>query len=352
MKINKALLHAALELPVQISSSRNSIRRLLLNGEHGALTIEANDGDQSCLVTVKAEGSLPPICVSPSTFQNAVAWSAEEIELNLGDHDVDTLIFKSGRRTLRIATAEVSDFPHMAPATQQAALPPDVLAKSLRRMKFFVAENSDRYVLKSAHVVGTAGSLYCESTSGAQFSACKESVICSDFDVLIPSNFKDTVAEALRQPAATLFMDEKWLTVTHDSGNYTCKLSEGVFPQTEKVVYGPAKLVGIIDRKEWVDEFLCIKSIRDESEAMMVRVSMEFSEKECVITTAGKTPYTQTIDGNFTPAHCFVNAITFIDCLRAFDEPAKIRFEIPEEGSAIRLEDAGYVIMTCQLRAE
>lgn len=347
MKINKSKLLKALEQPARIVGNRTRhLLGILISAKNGQFVIEATDLDQSCMIFVECDGDLDPICVSLSVFHVAVSFSVDEIEIN----QVGAVLeYRSGQIGVKIQTTAADIFPRIKYDGKLVILPADELARGIRSCKFFADKNADRQVLMAAHVVGSANLLQCESSRGSQISVKQASVICGDFNILIPSAFIHAVADALDNQGAELLVGESALTIQYPGGCYNCKLAEGTFPNTDPIMFGEREMIGIIDRNQWTDTFRCLKAIRDESEALMVRTELRFEDKQCTVTAVGTTPYKRVIEGNFKPEVMFVNAITFLECLTAFPEDALLKFESPAVAKAVRLEHEGYVVMTCRL---
>ena len=218
---------------------------------------------------------------------------------------------------------------------------------------FCAEESSHRFVLKSVHVIGSATSLRCESGNGYQFALFNSvSAICADFDILIPSTFASLVAGALAMKGAELMLSENMLTVSHSSGSYTCKLADGKFPDTGIATSSRKSTIGMISGDEWVQSFKCIKMIRDHGEDILVRSSVVFGEKECVISNSGNVPYSQTIDGKFNACDISINALSFLKCLSAFDGKSTLKLDVLTSFNGVMVSNGDLCVMDSQLVKE
>lgn len=349
MKIAKDKLLAALVEPVRITQSKagRGVAFLLIGASGGFMEIEANDGDQSCLVRVECDGDLDPTCIQPLRLQAAVAFASESIEIE----SLDTaLAYKSGRRSMRIPKLDSSQFTRMAAQGALLVAPTAEMAKGIRRSKFSAEESSHRYIMKCIRLSGAPTALRIESGNGIDLAYNEAALICSDFDIMVPSAFASSITLALEKPGAEILLAESTVTVKHQFGHYTCKLMEGVYPNMRPIFDQKRREVGMISRDEWVDAFRAVKMVGSDNASVLIDVRLEFSEKECRIVIAGDSDFMQTVDGNFVPQSFRVNGAGFLNCLNGFDEGATIKMSVAEECQATVLEDGDFHLATCQLR--
>jgi len=349
MNVQKLNLLRALEQPIRISQSKmgRSSNRLLISAANGVMSIEANDGDQSCLSKVDVEGDLEPSCVSASVMASAASFGSDVI--SMVKSAAGSILCKSGSWSLKIKTMPSEEFQNLVGGGTLIVLPADALAEGIRKSSFFAAESSHRDVLKSVHVATSATRMKCESSRGHQISQHVSDVICGDSNFLIPSQFATSVADTLEKESAELLISNGLITVNHKNGRYTCRKMEGQYPNVEVVMGGTLFNIGSIDRDEWVDAFRCIKSLRGDGEALISRCRVEFKDVECLIEAVGGSDYSRSITGKFSPCEFFLNAISFVECLTTFPPKSTINIKILTDCRAVLIELGGYKVVTCQL---
>lgn len=108
----------------------------------------------------------------------------------------------------------------------------------------------------------------------------------------------------------------------------------------------------MMDRDGLLDVFTAIKHLRSADE-MGVACQMEFTEKACQIRSLGSSPLEQSIEGNFSPSLCCVNAVAMCACLGVFKEGEAVAFGIVQSGgNGVVIQAGGLRVFSAQVLAK
>lgn len=346
MQLNKSKLAAALVLPTRILGGRSTrVGRLLLEGFNSVFSIEAYGDDQFCRMVVDCDGDLPPTQVSPATFNNVVEFCDGEISIT---PEEGKLLVKSGSRVARIPTF-ADQIEKREPSGKPTVMPPEILAAGINCSQFCVPPDHHRPILHGVHVRCTDTLMSVESGDGANFTSFTAGAICGPCEFLLPSTFAHTVVEMLH-PDSVVSLAENLITIHNGMNYYSCKLMDGEYIQTSKILEPECKTVAMISRDEWVAAYRYIKSMRGLGEDLMVRSVAVLKPDSCLIESAGENPCSQTIEGKFEERDLWLNAISFLKCLSLFPEKSTIELGHIAQFDGVSLKDGNLRVITTQLR--
>lgn len=256
MIINSKQLSVALGNLKPLMSARNTLPILScvhIGTDKGRFRIAATNLDEYAIELVDADGELGSVCVN--FWHLSMAVSGKETEITMAKKGVS---IKCGDDETILGTQDATEFPEvmaMKDAKTHGASCPD-LAASIKSVGWAAATDPTRYILNSVYVVSKSKSLEVISTNGRELAISSTPLIGSEFDFVFPSQFVANFVNVLARPGAILSTTENHACVTHDAGQYICKLVDGQYPNYKTVIPEKVKPLGTVS----VEEFLGVIS--------------------------------------------------------------------------------------------
>lgn len=351
MKLKKSDLSSVLSKALKIRQSKADAFGVRLGAANGSLQIDVAGQDESFRAFIPCEGDFTRVAFGMRLLSNAVMLcEGEDIEMSR-PHSDNVVVVKSASRSMQIGFMPATEYAAESP-TKPVVIPVDLLAQGLKVSKFSATSESHRHVLKSVHILADERRLRLESANGYEISVWEEPAICGKVDAIVPVEFVPMLSEMLRCQGAEVMLSENQIGVRHEAGHYFCKLSEGKYPSYSGIDSIKVESVGMLSRDELLGVFTAIKHLRS-AEEMGVACQMEFTEKSCAFRSLGSSPLEQSIEGNFNPSLCCVNAVAMCACLAVFKEGDTVAFGIVQAGgNGIVIQAGGLRVFSAQMLAK
>lgn len=351
MKTNKKDLAAALARVSPITDRQfipilNSIH---VSAANGYCSLRAVGGDQEMKEVIPCEGGLEPFCILPNKLTSLLDGASDSVEITLANN---RMTFRSASRVSHCAVLdEISSFP---PETTHGAkligLNCADLAKGINSVRWLTpGKKEDRMALFMVHVKTSAREIVCETANGRELSRFALSAIAAPCDMCIPTEMSGRVASALIRDGAQLLVSENRVVVQHDHGSYSCKLYDGVFPETKRVSASPQNRIGLIKRAELLTDIRqCIALTMGDR---LCSVVMEFGDGLAITFRSSENEHRGWQEGKFEPFKAHMNGRALAPVLESFDGE-DILVSLSEMNEALVLSDADYAVWTIQIRPE
>lgn len=286
-----------------------------LHAGNGSLELRASNMDEEQVERVECVGDLEPCCPMLCDLVNALG--GVEMELSLDKSDLQ--IAFSGN-LLEISTQSIKGFPEQwrNKFTNIGVSCVDLFT-GIKAVEWAASREESRYIMRSVHVVGSAQSLVCHSTTGRELAIWESPSISADFEVLVPDSFAANLRAALVRDGAVFSIAAGKVRVVHSDGSYTCKQVEGMFPSIAGIVDKEPRLIGSCVVEELVEVFARCVPYAPLPPRLPVSV-VEFSKQGGSVKFTGQdSGLALRFGGSFDPHVCKLNAVSFRKCLSAFD---------------------------------
>ncbi len=254
MKIDPKKLRFALDNLKSVIGRRNTLPILStvkLHTDGNGLNLSVTNLDEFAVERVEADGEIKPVCVGFNHLHMALFGETCEIIEGKG-----AIVVKCGEDETELSTMPATEFvehPTMKGATNHGVACPE-LAASIKSVGWAAATDQTRYILLSVHIKSSAKMLTVTSTNGRELATVETPLIGSDFEIVFPSEYMGNFCAALARPGAIMASNDKQIHVSHDAGEYICKMLEGNYPNYKQVI--PAaknlKALGTVSTAEFL----------------------------------------------------------------------------------------------------
>lgn len=355
MLLAKSDLLPALEICAAIASRRTTLPVLncvRLEAVNNTLTIRASDLDSEQIQEVECHGELSATCVNAKVLLGLVHVSGADITLS---KVIETLVI-TGQGEARLSCVPADEFPPtMEDKFTAIGLNCADLADGIEAVEFaqYSGDDPDRYHWQSVHVVTSPTQIMCETCAGPFAAQFKRASIAatSNFCVLTP--FIHAFCEALRQDSAVLSVGENKLRVSHKTGSYTCKKSEGTFPPVKTILDAKRSALGKVIPEHLITPLaICAQLVQVDAKGTFASIRTDFSQDGCKVALNGKNPhqYTRLVQGKFESCDMVLGLNTALKCLKAFKDD-EVTLMTSECGSkpALLIEGKELTALTTQM---
>lgn len=207
------------------------------------LSIKASLNRESALERIGCDGDLPAVYVDLNRLLWAVESSEEKVSITT---DGTALIIKS-KAVCRVPIFSADTFVEAKPSaswTKQGVNCLD-LAKAIDSVAFCAATNDDRFQLMSIHVMAQETGIFATAADGRRAARLSIPAISSKFEMLVPSESRTGLVDALRRDGAVFSLNENAIMVQHSEGQYATQQIEGPYLNTEGFFKPFDKQIGI-----------------------------------------------------------------------------------------------------------
>lgn len=317
MKLLKSDLLPAVKFLSGISGHRHVMPFrdwFMLESDGAQLSIRATSGDQDATQRIPCDEQFDAFAVNSNYFTRLVQDSQEVINLTLSKDR--RLLFESGF-THSMPTMDAKEFPARFGngGTAQGCSTSD-LANGIESVSWAISKDTSRQNLLNAHVVLAPQLIVCEASDGYVLARCAKPSIAGYCEFAINGIFTQQVVESLRQPNSNLFVAENCITVKHDLGEYSAKLTEHPFPSTKAIFEDEKVYVGEINVLELASHAQLAQSL---SASDGLKVAMSFGPLGVTITSDHTDgAYSGFVGGEFEEFSVSVSARKLVMTLRSF----------------------------------
>lgn len=340
MRLLKSDLLPAVQSLVHIAAKRISlpiIGSLRLEACGGKLSIRASDLDQDATALVDCKKDFPPFCVNARHFAKLVECANESIDLSPNGKAVE--LKSDWQSSLPILPAE--EFPSALFKDGKAqGLPTGLIADGIEAVRWACSTDPNRYNMSGVHIVTSAAAIVCEATNSHVMGHLKAAGIAAKCELNIPGAFAGKVAEALRQPGATLFVSESAVSVRHAAGEYSAKLVDesARFPSTKAITDGSRSAIGEISIPDLKWHLQTILAISTDD---WTKVLLKFSPRGCAVTMATDKPqqYAVTVGGKFPELDFQTDAKALLKSLESLGDCEALNGSITENKLLVFCKD-------------
>lgn len=320
MKIETKLLSDALKILRPIVGRRNTLPVLStvrLEAKRNRLFLTVSDLDQYQEEKVECVGDLEPICVNFNYLVNALCADSTSITVSKS-----YAVVKCGRNEAKLPFLSAEEFPTIPKedGLKSIGVACVELAKSVKAVEWCARKDEEPWMFKSVHVIGRAKSLVCEATDGRQLAVNTQSIICGDFEILLPADFVSNVSANLERKGSQMLANEDRIKVVHDGGFFFCKQMDVKYPNTGTVIPKEPTPLGKILLADALDVFS-----RCNNYTIPARTPisvMKFSEDGIHVSFSANAELNLVIPGKYKKHEANVNSKAFLMCLRGIKADA------------------------------
>lgn len=218
---------------------------------------------------VECEDPLEEIfCVNMNRLEATIG-TAETIEIK---SEANALTVKCGHRVSRLSLFPAVEFPVMPDAkAKEVGVNAADLLEGLKAVHGFEHNDSNaRPLLSNVHVQGKPKSFICEATEGRNCAQFKKSIICGDFDLMVPAESVGLICNALSRDGAKTKANEKFIQINHDHGFFRCQLSEGQYPDADQILNKKYTELGEITVSELLENLKSLAPFFNDGDPNMI----------------------------------------------------------------------------------
>jgi DNA polymerase III sliding clamp (beta) subunit (PCNA family) len=339
--LSTALGIACVALPRKVSGLVTSMVRI--ESRDGLLTVAATDFEQYAIGSAECVETIAPFCVSYKALVNLLPLMPESLFVELKDNRLNI----SGGGSFSLGTMSAEEFPSWDEKDSDVIglNCAETLAGAIEVVSFACALDSIvRPVFYNVRVRCKDSEIIATACNGRELAQLNHPAIAVRCEFLIPSGVAHNFCEALRMDGAVLWLSGDKATVKHSAGEYSAKLYDGEFPDTDKLLEDTRRDLGEITPDLWLP---ILKScMADEQAGKMTRIQVSdtcIKHKGAISTLEVPTP------DKLKPCNMALSAKAFISCLEQLDGKAKLFLH---GNNAIGIEQGNLVILSMMLRGE
>lgn len=324
MKIQTKILNSALKdlSPLAKSRATSAFSSMVKIETHDRMKLSCSDGDQFMTREIEFSGEIATIALNLNQFLYSLGDAEETTILQ----ETGCIIVKCGQKVSRLQTMDAAEFPAMPNPLDFKLVGVNAtdLSIGLKAVHGFERKADIGTTLICTQIKGSSKSITFTAADGSNVAHFASALISADFEILVPSEFCDSLAEALGSNNAQLTLSSRGAYIVFDGGSYYCKLSEGKFPSSSIFTDKKMDFLGFLDTKPLMDEIS--SRIHFANPGEMAGMELEFSGKGISTKFYGKDLENQ-MAGDFQPYKARVSCEAMMKCLGAIGKNCKVYAE-------------------------
>jgi DNA polymerase III subunit beta len=311
------------------------------------LKVESSNLDQQQSEIVECDGELEACCVYLSNLVCAIGGESCDIKL---EKQVLHVVCDFGETSL--PTLDAGDFPEpmkMEKPAKQGIACAD-LGKAVKAASWASSRDAGRYILNSVYVSSDAKSLTVVATNGREMAYTEMKLICSKFEVVIPSSCVGNLCRWLDRDKAVISVDEKKICVETPDGSFICKQMDGKFPNWKQVIPSKKVLMGHVKAEQF--SAVLIRCIPFFAAGVEVAGRFEFTKKKMSINCKNREGATLAyeIEGSFSEFTIALNIRSLLLMIQNLTtEDAKL-YRSDDELSPFQVESGEFNYISMPMR--
>jgi DNA polymerase III sliding clamp (beta) subunit (PCNA family) len=225
---------------------------VLLSAESGMLKLTANNFDEYQVETIDClQGEIKPACVSLGHLYSVIGGDFFELTQN-----ADKLKIKLSFGSFDLKTMDATDFPAFNHGkVKGVGINCADISDSIARVIWACGTGVQRPAYECVHIRSEPKSLFTESCDGKTIASVSKGLMCSASDFMVINKVAKKLSEELLRTNAKFSTSESFAFVSHDNGEYACKLMDLKYPDTSILLGGKTDLVGNFKVSELSDIF-------------------------------------------------------------------------------------------------
>ena len=324
-----------------------------LSSQGKQLAITGNNLDQRIVAITDCDGQIEPVCVSARNLETLANISNGTVNLS---HVKGRVKFESGTTRADLPAILGEEFPSskgLEKLKPQGVNCQD-LAKAIKAVAWTTSDVEAEHILRGVYIEGTPKTLTAMASNRRRIAHYSLPSVSASFDALIPGKVCTGLVQALGQDGAVFAISENHAAVQHEHGEFSCSLSEGVFPS--KPITGMIELkpvmIGQVQRGALLSAMEAVMKLSTED--MDVVVLFEFTPTQLQLDFKNKDSegLSMSIPGKFEPLKVEVNARSFLPCLEQL-ETELLPIEFNKDINSLRIVSGNLtIIMTTMAQAK
>lgn len=255
MKIETSNLKSALEKLRDITGKRSTIPILstvLLSAESGILSLTANNLDEYQVETIDClQGEIKAACVNLNHLYSVIGGEFFELTQN-----GDRLKIKLSFGSFDLKTMDAAEFPKPEFCkVKGVGVSCSDLSDSIARVAWACGTGVQRPAYECVHVKSESKKLFAEGCDGKTIAAATKLLICSESDFMLTNKVAKKLSDELLRAGSKFSTSQSFAFVSHDAGEYACRLMDLAYPDTSILLGGKTESIGEFQVSELNDIF-------------------------------------------------------------------------------------------------
>lgn len=255
MKIETSKLKPALEKLRDITGKRSTmpiLSTVLVSAESGMLSLTANSLDECQIETVDClQGEIKPACVNLNHLYSVIG--EEFFELTQSG---DKLKIKLSFGSFDLKTMDAAEFPKPEfGKVKGVGISCSDLSDAIARVAWACGTGIQRPAYECVHVKSAPKKLFAEGCDGKTIAAVTKLLICAESDFILTNKVAKKLSDELLRAGSKFSTSQSFAFVSHDAGEYACRLMDLTYPDTSILLGDKTEPIGEFQLSELNDIF-------------------------------------------------------------------------------------------------